>query len=183
MLGNDVVDLELALTQSNWRRKNYLSKIFSFQEQEVISEAANPDVMVWLFWSMKEASYKVINRITKHRDFTPLAYNCASLINSEGATGEVNYKGTTLLCQSKITGKFIHTVAFKNHLSFSDIKVIDKPNRKDYHAVFNNAQLNLQLIKGPKKLPEIYDQVNQCKYLASVSHHGAYLSIAYLCNK
>jgi len=62
MLGNDIVDLDLAKTQSNWRRKNYLDKIFTTEEQLLISSAKRPDEMVWLLWSMKESAYKIYNR-------------------------------------------------------------------------------------------------------------------------
>ena len=34
MLGNDVVDLQLAAVQSDWRKKGFLDKVFSAEEQE-----------------------------------------------------------------------------------------------------------------------------------------------------
>ena len=41
MIGNDVVDLKLAATESNWKRKGYLDKLFSVAEQEYIFNAEN----------------------------------------------------------------------------------------------------------------------------------------------
>ena len=36
MIGNDVVDLELAKKESNWQRRGFLSKIFTKNEQRLI---------------------------------------------------------------------------------------------------------------------------------------------------
>mgnify|MGYP003652628921 CR=1 FL=1 len=58
MIGNDVVDLNLAKTESNWQRKGFLEKQFTQFEINEILSSANPFVKVWLFWSMKEAAYK-----------------------------------------------------------------------------------------------------------------------------
>ena len=33
MIGNDIVDLDLARTQSNWQRKGFLDKIFTKKEK------------------------------------------------------------------------------------------------------------------------------------------------------
>ena len=57
-LGNDIIDLNLAKTQSNWERKGFLEKQFTEQEQEIILNSTNSFLQVWLFWSMKEAAYK-----------------------------------------------------------------------------------------------------------------------------
>ena len=62
MIGNDIVDLELAAVQSNWRRKGFLEKVFTASEREIISSGEDPDLTVWLLWSMKEAAYKAHQR-------------------------------------------------------------------------------------------------------------------------
>ena len=35
MIGNDVVDLRRALVESNWKRKGFLTKVFSDSEQQI----------------------------------------------------------------------------------------------------------------------------------------------------
>ena len=47
MIGNDIVDLDLAQKKSNWRRKGFLNKIFTLQEQSLIHNDFNPERMVW----------------------------------------------------------------------------------------------------------------------------------------
>ena len=59
MIGNDIVDLTLAKTQSNWRRNRFLEKQFTDFEIERIVKSQHPFMQVWLFWSMKEAAYKI----------------------------------------------------------------------------------------------------------------------------
>ena len=72
MIGNDIVDLELARKESNWKRKGFLDKIFAKNEQLLIFNAENPDTMVWNLWSRKEAAYKIYNRQTQIRGYFPL---------------------------------------------------------------------------------------------------------------
>ena len=36
MVGNDLVDLQIAKSQSNWRRKGFLEKQFTIKEQQLI---------------------------------------------------------------------------------------------------------------------------------------------------
>ena len=79
MIGNDIVDLALSQKESNWKRKGFLDKIFTRNEQLLILNAKNPDVMVWNLWSRKEAAYKIYNRQTKVRGYFPLQLECFDL--------------------------------------------------------------------------------------------------------
>jgi hypothetical protein len=55
VIGNDIVDLALARKESNWKRMDF-RKNFHCQEQLLISNAENPEIMVWNLWG-KEAAY------------------------------------------------------------------------------------------------------------------------------
>ena len=59
MIGNDIIDLSLAKIESNWQRRGFLEKQFTANEQKLILAAKNSFVLVWKFWSMKEAAYEV----------------------------------------------------------------------------------------------------------------------------
>ncbi len=183
MLGNDVIDLNLAGRQSDWKRKNYLSKIFSFQEQALVFQAENPDLVVWLVWSMKEAAYKIVNRITGLRFYNPVAFQCSFKIDRFSAIGKVSYKGEDFFCTTEISGNFLHTVALQNNISFDEVKVIYTENRPDYLEVFNYKNSSLRLNKNNVMLPEIHDLNTRAIYIASLSHHGRQLCIAYLKGK
>ena len=56
MIGNDIIDLSVAKLESNWQRRGFLEKQFTEEEQQLILTASNPFVLVWKFWSMKEAA-------------------------------------------------------------------------------------------------------------------------------
>jgi len=71
LIGNDIIDLSLAKTASNWQRKGFLEKQFTANEQQLILEAPNSFVMVWRLWSMKEAAYKIYTQQHIVRFFAP----------------------------------------------------------------------------------------------------------------
>lgn len=74
MIGNDLVDLQLASKESNWQRKGYLQKVCTPEEQELILTSANPYRVFWTLWSMKESVYKIINSTTGIRNYSPVSY-------------------------------------------------------------------------------------------------------------
>ena len=77
MIGNDIVDLKLASVESNWRRPNFITKIFTVSEQNFIARSKNPELEVWKLWSRKEAAYKIYNRETGMRGYFPWKLECS----------------------------------------------------------------------------------------------------------
>ncbi len=155
MIGNDVVDLELARTESNWKRKGFLEKLFTESEQALIQQHHDPETMVWLLWSMKEAAYKVFNRQTGTRAFIPHKLKCEIL-----SSGHDAFEGMVYCCSKKyytvsaISGEIIHTVA--------------KMDKFDLKAI---QLLNIQEVKKDDSgLPYIIE--SKSKVPVSLSHHG-----------
>jgi len=154
MIGNDIVDLLQADKDSNWKRKGYLDKIFTNEEQFLISSDMHPSLMVWLLWSMKEAAYKINSRATKLRTFAPIKLRCNNLIIRKGkATGNVLYEGEVYFTSSVFNDDYVHTIAAaaEKDLILTDIKITQ-------HTGNNYRNSNP----------------------ASVSHHGRYLALAYI---
>lgn len=108
-----MVDLKLAAQQSNWRRKGFLEKVFSKAEQGIISTSKDPNVSVWLLWSMKEAAYKAHQR--QHdlpRKLNWQAQQCEIQQNEQGrASGIVRIHEATYFTTSEITSEYIYTSA------------------------------------------------------------------------
>ena len=153
MIGNDVVDLNLARHQSNWRRKGYLDKIYTSEEQLLIAAAVNTDQMVWLLWSMKESAYKIHNRKTGIRNFAPTALAC-NLISLGGEKGTVTVDHQTYFTKSEFSLTYVHTIASAsvNKLLDIEIKIYSQPNHPaDYKTLAADC----------------------------VSHHGRYLALVY----
>ncbi|WP_298396502.1 4'-phosphopantetheinyl transferase superfamily protein [Flavobacterium sp.] len=153
MIGNDVVDLGLASTQSNWKRKGYLSKIFTDLEQEFISKSSNPNEMVWNLWSRKEAVYKIILQQNGKRGYYPKKIEC---LNTDNDNGIVVYQNDAFFTTTETSQEFIHSIAVLSKEKFS--KIIE--------------------ITDAKKLVKIneipYFKLNSKFYAATKSHHGAF---------
>lgn len=173
MLGNDIVDLQLAATQSNWRRKGYFQKIFTEQEQELILNATDQDQMVWLLWSMKEAAYKIVNRQNLKQFYSPLKFACDLL----GYKSLVTFENQTFYTESEVGVQFIHTIAVQNQQNFSNINTTYLPNKIDYLTAFNSFGSNI-LVKDANGIPNLIDEKGLVS-CASVSHHGKFLAVVY----
>jgi phosphopantetheinyl transferase (holo-ACP synthase) len=153
MIGNDIVDLMQAGKDSNWQRNGFLDKLFTPEEQFLISSDIHPPMMIWLLWSMKESAYKINSRETKLRLFAPVKLVCKNLIiHNNKAAGNVLCDELLYYTQSQISEDYIHTLAAdqEDELGRASVKIMD------YHKEYR--------ISNPQ----------------SVSHHGRYLALAYL---
>lgn len=150
MIGNDIVDLALAKEQSNWRRKGYLGKIFSSREQLAILNASDPDSLVWLFWTMKEAAYKIDNKITGVRNFAPAGLECELSSGSPQGINLVKIQDRVYHTQTEMNGSFIHTIAARYSKSLPRILI----------SIYISEEVDYK-----KMAPDC------------VSHHGRYLAL------
>lgn len=167
MIGNDIVDLALAKTESNWKRSGFLDKIFNETEQMQILNATNPEVMVWILWSRKEASYKIFNRITQIRAYNPLRFECAQSKITEGVIyGKVVYKKMIFYTKTTIDSDCIHTVAVQDASIFENLKIYSQNS----HCIsFEN-----KIIKNSKRVPFLMNCKTSEKKPVSISHHGRF---------
>ncbi len=184
MIGNDIVDLSLAKTQSNWQRKGFLRKLFSAEEIDLISDATEPDLMVWKLWSMKESAYKADFRSSEKRKFNPGKFQCKMVTE---AIGNVQYEGRIYKTNTLIAHNFIHTSAWQEECNVS----ISNPIIKTFNTQVSSAELyqsllltvaktkdykekDLSVIKSSVGIPELYKNHIKLETLCSMSHHGRY---------
>lgn len=112
MMGNDLVDLQLAKTQSNWQRPKFLKKIFTKVEQAFISNSKNPELQVWRFWTMKEAAYKAYNRETGIRGFFPWKLHCEMEdFRNVKFAGKVSIDDRIYFTETIENEEFVYTIA------------------------------------------------------------------------
>jgi phosphopantetheinyl transferase (holo-ACP synthase) len=149
MIGNDVIDLVQSRIESSWQRKGFLEKIFTPEEQELIKNHPDQEIMVWLLWSMKEAAYKIYNRQTKIREYSPKKLSC--IINSlheNDASGEVTYNQNIYYTKTLITSESIHTIAVSVLKDINSvIEVKDEGVVKDKNGIPYLATLSSTLLK------------------------------------
>jgi phosphopantetheinyl transferase (holo-ACP synthase) len=165
MIGNDVVDLLQSRKDSNWKRKGYIEKIFNPEEQLYISNASDPEIMVWALWSMKEAAYKIYNRKTKVREYIPKKLNC--FIESQNEiliTGKVICSENTFHTRTILSKDFIHTIA----VSFFD----------DLNNVIEIE--NKTIDKDKNGIPFLADGLQNIAQDVSISHHGRFEKVVTL---
>jgi phosphopantetheinyl transferase (holo-ACP synthase) len=163
MIGNDIIDLDLAKQESNWQRKGYLDKIMTSNEQALIYNSQNPDVMVRYLWSLKEAAYKIYNRQTQIRGFIPLRLECKILPCIETSHYAKVYCGNQeYWTQSKITNSCIDTIAVCHKDDLIKVSTL-------------KSSIGIQKINGIPFLKE--DAVLKP---VSISHHGRYERIVTL---
>jgi phosphopantetheinyl transferase (holo-ACP synthase) len=121
MIGNDVVDLELARKESNWQRKGFLDKIFTKNEQQFILNSDNPSEMVWNLWSRKEATYKIIIQKGGIKGYYPIKIEC---LNTDNQNGIVVFD-EHYFCTKTISSKeFIHSISVTNSTFFNLVKTV-----------------------------------------------------------
>lgn len=162
MIGNDIVDLALAAQQSNWQRPGFLTKIFTDFEQQLIAKAQNPDLMVWMLWSRKEAAYKIFNRQTNLRLYNPLDFECSSMIEEAGLHyGTVSFKNTCYYTKTEVTLAFVHTIATTNPDDFAKVYPLEN---------------EVSVIKK-NNLPYVFCNSEATQKPVSISHHGQFRRI------
>ena len=155
MIGNDIVDLDLARKESNWKRKGFLDKVFSLQEQWLIQNDSNPEVMLWSLWSRKEASYKIYNRITGIRGYFPSRIECNYMDKN---LGTVSIDGFVFYTQTQITEDYIYSIAAVKIPIFTTIKCLE----------------SLENIKKENGIPYILDAFSNVTVPVSITHHGRF---------
>ena len=191
MIGNDIVDLNVALVESNWQRKGFLSKIFTADEQELILNVKDSFKMVWLLWSMKESTYKVYEQQYGKRFFAPKKFQCKLSTESRGT---VLINEEVYSTKSKINNDYISTIA----ISKSDDKVIsanfelEDGSYKTQHSesygklkleisLENNCSVKeINIKKNNIGVPKLFLNNKKLSTSFSISHHGNYGSYSIL---
>lgn len=186
MIGNDIVDLQYALQQSNWQREGFLDKIFTEEEQSLIANASDKFEKVWLLWSMKESAYKAYLQKYSKRFFNPKMLQCKLLL---GCSGQVSIKGERFTTQTNRSKNVIHTIAFTegeyvNPISeYFDVGNISYPlpqteTRRRLkliaEKVLSIPAESLHIVKNKAGIPQLFTHGNRLNVSFSLTHHGRF---------
>lgn len=159
MIGNDVIDILQSRKESNWQRKGFIEKIFTLEEQLLISNAANPEITVWMLWSMKEAAYKVYHRETKIREFNPKKLECSiDSQNKNTIRGKVIFCNNIYYSKTILANDSIHTIA-----------VSELENLKMVIEIKNES-----IVKDQNGIPYLSLSLQNKFQDVSKSHHGRF---------
>jgi phosphopantetheinyl transferase (holo-ACP synthase) len=159
MIGNDVIDILQSRKESNWKRKGFIEKIYTQEEQLLISNAVDPEIMVWMLWSMKEAAYKVYHRETKIRRYIPKKLECFIESQTENAIqGKVICCNTTYYTKTILSNDSIHTIAVS---AFNSLKMVIEIK-------------NQSIVKDQNGIPYLFLSLQNKMQEVSKSHHGRF---------
>lgn len=187
MIGNDVVDLRLAAQQSNWQRRGFLEKLFTKKEQEAIRRVSYPEQWVWLFWSMKEATYKAHQRYHRLKSrYNPKEFECRlkSFSSTGKILGSVEIQEQIYPCFSEIKEDSISTFAKKfEHVELYSVST--RPELLRRNCIFKiAAQHNIppdsvEIKKGNDGIPHLFRKGENLQIPFSLSHHGRFAAFAF----
>ena len=161
MIGNDVVDLQLAKIESNWQRIGFLDKIFTKNEQTFLLLSENIEISIWNLWSRKEAAYKIWNRQTGIRKFNPIQFECKNVFRND----VVEFENIIYFTKTQILENHIHSIAVTKKSDLSRIRLIS-----------NNIKISKE-----NNIPFLMNK-NKKKQIISKSHHGKFEFIVGLRN-
>ena len=184
MIGNDIIDLNYAKTNSRWQEQRFLDKVFSEEEQTFIMANDNRFQNIWYLWSMKESAYKIYARHSNKSSFNPKFFRCK--INSD-TTGVVSFAGYKLNTFTYYNEDVLYTTAtFQNDLRFSDYCLLkgkshfEKSNQLKEKAILTFATIKsiskaaVTIQKKSSGVPYfVIDNQEQSNAL-TLSHHGRF---------
>lgn len=185
-IGNDIVDLNLAKTESNWQRRGFLEKQFTKKEQQEVYNSENPFLKVWQFWSMKEAAYKCYTQKIEKRFFAPQKFECSLVSLTEGfVLFEENKYGTS----TSFNPFYMHTIAKE---TINEVAIFSKIGSSKKIHIDLKIQLTLETgvlsdeivkLKTTVGAPLFYHKEKLLTKSCSVSHHGNYGAFVFTLEK
>ena len=176
MIGNDIIDLSLAKTESNWQRPRFLEKQFTQNEIEQIHQSNNPFLQVWRFWSMKEAAYKVVAQQQDKRFFAPKKFHCEWLSETKGL---VKFEDQTFESITQTTHKYIYTSIGKSTFQYLGLKTTQKEILQIIERNTGIPSTQLEIKKSTIGVPNVYQNGQLLSSSFTKTHHGDYQAFAF----
>lgn len=174
MIGNDIIDLNVSLANKRAEKPRFLSKIFSQDEILMIRESKNPELLLWQFWSMKEAAYKAHHRkFDLPRKLNPLSYNCS--LHSDGSSGIVKIGTEIYITKTRITSEYIHS-SVNSGKNIRKIYFNQSYSGRDLiQNIASELGLNntfISIVKDSNGIPSLLLKKDNKILPFSLSHHG-----------
>ncbi|TRO66474.1 4'-phosphopantetheinyl transferase family protein [Christiangramia sabulilitoris] len=177
MIGNDIIDLNLARTEKKSENLRILQKICTEGEIELIKSSEDPELFFWKVWSMKETAYKAHQRLFDiPRKLNPQKYECH--FNPGNKVGLVSIDGCDYNVKLSISADSIHC-----HTRDASIEVFTGVKNKDqilinFLASHYTKERTFDLRKNSQGIPSCYLHNLKKIIPLSVSHHGKFTAFA-----
>lgn len=184
MIGNDIVDLNVANVNSRWREQRFLDKLFTEEEQSFIMKDDCRYQTIWRLWSMKESAYKIYSRDLKASIFNPKSFNCEIISETFGT---VSFNHQIIDTTTEIESNIIYTIAqiqkinriserleLKQHSQADKSKHLRKKAIQAFAVLKSVSEKHMSIEKDDLGVPQFFiDQKQQDNFL-TLTHHGNY---------
>ena len=177
MIGNDIIDLSLAKTESNWQRPRFLEKQFTQQEMKAIQKSANPFLLLWRFWSMKESAYKIVVQQQKKRFFAPAKFSCTIVSKTQGL---VKFEDQMFSCLTQTTPQYIYSSVGESTVQYVGQILGNQKILKILERKLRLTTTPLEIKKNAVGTPYLYAKDQMISGSFTKTHHGKFEAFEYL---
>lgn len=136
-IGNDLVDLNTLDANNYPSSPRFVERVMCIEEQKFLYEQEQQKVIFWIFWSAKEAVYKITKKMNPETVFSHSSYHLKLTewsSNSGTAKGYVIHQGTHYPVTFTVTINWVHCVATTHSevgTVISDVKHYDEIHSSD----------------------------------------------------
>lgn len=183
MIGNDLIAIENAFSNSRLHNLRFRKKVFTTSEEKVIDAAENRELAFWILWSMKEAAYKAHQRLLNlEPKLNPFAFNCVP--NQNFSEGRVVVGSDNYFTKTFISKNHIHSIATsKKEVGFLQNYYPVNANYKSLFSEYISEKLKLtesmDVIKTEFGIPCFQIKNSVEKFALSISHDGNYAALVF----
>ncbi len=180
MIGNDIIDLEIARAERKFENQRFKNKVFTDSEKDQIINSRDPELCLWKFWAMKETAYKAHQRnFNLPRKLNPKAFRCVLEISN--SRGKVSIDDSVYHIELDITADYLHATTSSERV-FKDVFQKDTDSAFDLikqitgNYIFKTEDLSIK--KNSLGIPSLVFKEHSTEFPFSLSHHGKFTAFA-----
>lgn len=126
-VGNDVIDLAASGNPGKNADDRFRNRVFTDDEQTLISGAARPDTLLWTLWAAKEAAFKAVRR--NHPGIHSIPRQYRVILDTDHTSGtETSLAGKVvtpignLALRIELTAEWVHALAAGSEQDISRLR-------------------------------------------------------------
>lgn len=187
MIGNDIVDLDDIETSPSEIHPRFDERAFSSAERERLARSREPDRERWVFWSAKEAVYKLVRSRKPETVFSPPKFE---VTRTNPVRAEVTFEGERFSVALAERRSTVHAVAQSGERGrvLSAVARYDRANPsrgvralaiESIAPYLGATPGELRIDRGPDRRPVLLRNDAPTPGALSLSHHGRFVAFAY----
>jgi phosphopantetheinyl transferase (holo-ACP synthase) len=181
MIGNDIVCLSTANQSKHVGSKRFLNKVFTDEEQELITNSCYANISIWKLWAAKESAYKLFVQQGLQPEFAPKKMTCKKE-NNHILVSTRNYK-TRVHCIANSKWVYAQTISenFKfvngcfrldSNTYFIQSKTVELALKQKTSKIFQIDICDINITKAINNIPKLTYKNTFLPVNISLTHHG-----------